>query len=134
METEIRLATKQRAEKQAIEVFARNLRQLLLTPPLGPKRVMGIDPGFRTGCKLVCLDRQGKLLHNETIYPHPPQNEVKQSINKIEHLVSAYKIEAIAIGNGTAGRETERLVKYMRFDKDVIAVVVNESGASVYSA
>jgi len=134
LETEFRHQAKEKADIEAIRVFAENLRQLLMAPPLGQKNVLAIDPGFRTGCKLVCLDKQGKLLHNETIYPHPPQNEVKQSINKIEHLVSAYKIEAIAIGNGTAGRETERLVKYMRFDKDVIAVVVNESGASVYSA
>lgn len=105
-----------------------------MAPPLGQKNVLAIDPGFRSGCKLVCLDAQGKLLHNETIYPHPPQSEVKQSINKIEHLVAAYKIDAIAIGNGTAGRETERMVKYLRFNREVIAVMVNESGASVYSA
>jgi uncharacterized protein len=134
LETEIRHQAKEKADAEAIRVFAENLRQLLMAPPMGQKNVLAIDPGFRTGCKLVCLDKQGKLLHNETIYPHPPQSEVKQSINKIENLVSAYKIEAIAIGNGTAGRETERLVKYMRFDKDVIAVVVNENGASVYSA
>ncbi|MCP4139443.1 MAG: RNA-binding transcriptional accessory protein [Chloroflexi bacterium] len=133
LETELRHQSKEKADEEAIHVFAENLRQLLMASPLGQQNVLAIDPGFRTGCKLVCLDKQGKLLHNETIYPHPPLNEVKQSINKIEHLVSAYKIEAIAIGNGTAGRETERLVKYMRFDKDVIAVVVNESGASVYS-
>ena len=132
--TELRHQSKEKADAEAIRVFAENLRQLLMAPPMGQKNVLAIDPGFRTGCKLVCLDKQGKLLHNETIYPHPPQNEVKQSINKIENLVSAYKIEAIAIGNGTGGRETERLVKYMRFDKDVIAVVVNENGASVYSA
>lgn len=134
LETEFRREAKERADEKAIAVFAENLRQLLMAPPLGQKNVLAIDPGFRTGCKVVCLDRQGKLLHNETIFPHPPQNEVKQSINKIEHLVDAYHIEAIAIGNGTAGRETERLIKYMRFNRDVIAVVVNESGASVYSA
>lgn len=134
METEFRNQAKERADEEAIRVFADNLRQLLMAPPLGQKSVLAIDPGFRTGCKIVCLDRQGKLLHNETIYPHPPQNEVKQSINKIEQLVKAYKIEAIAIGNGTAGRETERLVKYLRFDDDVTVVIVNESGASVYSA
>ncbi|NQV02778.1 MAG: helix-hairpin-helix domain-containing protein, partial [Bacteroidia bacterium] len=119
---------------EAIRVFTENLRQLLMAPPLGQKRVLAIDPGFRTGCKVVCLDAQGKLLHNETIYPHPPQNEVKESINKIKSLVNAYKIEAIAIGNGTAGRETERLIRSVRFDSDLIALVVNESGASVYSA
>jgi protein Tex len=134
LENEFRAAAKERADEEAIRVFADNARQLLMAPPLGQKRVMAIDPGFRTGCKLVCLDEQGKLLHNETIYPHPPQNEVKQSINKIESLVDAYKIDAIAIGNGTGGRETERLVKYLRFKREVIAVVVNESGASVYSA
>jgi protein Tex len=134
LENEFRAAAKERADEEAIRVFADNARQLLMAPPLGQKRVMAIDPGFRTGCKMVCLDEQGKLLHNETIYPHPPQSEVKQSINKIEHLVDAYKIDAIAIGNGTGGRETERLVKYLRFNREVIAVVVNESGASVYSA
>ncbi len=134
LENEFRATAKERADEEAIRVFADNARQLLMAPPLGQKRVMAIDPGFRTGCKLVCLDEQGQLLHNETIYPHPPQNEVKQSINKIESLVDAYKIDAIAIGNGTGGRETERLVKYLRFKREVIAVVVNESGASVYSA
>lgn len=134
LENEFRAAAKERADEEAIRVFADNARQLLMAPPLGQKRVMAIDPGFRTGCKIVCLDEQGKLLHNETIYPHPPQSEVKQSINKIEQLVDAYKIDAIAIGNGTGGRETERLVKYLRFNREVIAVVVNESGASVYSA
>ncbi len=134
LENEFRAAAKERADEEAIRVFADNARQLLMAPPLGQKRVMAIDPGFRTGCKMVCLDEQGKLLHNETIYPHPPQSEVKQSINKIEHLVDAYKIDAIAIGNGTGGRETERLVKYLRFNREVIAVVVNENGASVYSA
>ncbi|MBN1200119.1 MAG: helix-hairpin-helix domain-containing protein, partial [Bacteroidales bacterium] len=134
METEMRQWIKERADEEAIRVFAENLRQLLMASPLGQKRVLAIDPGFRTGCKIVCLDAQGKLLHNETIYPHPPQNEVKESIHKIKTLVSAYKIEAIAIGNGTAGRETERLVRAIRFDTDLIALVVNESGASVYSA
>jgi uncharacterized protein len=125
---------KEKADAEAIRVFAENMRQLLLAPPLGQKNVLAIDPGFRSGCKIVCLDRQGKLVHNETIYPHPPQNEVKESIHKIKSLVNAYKIEAIAIGNGTAGRETERLVKSIPFDRDVIALAVNESGASVYSA
>jgi len=134
LETEFRNLTKEKADEKAIAVFVDNLRQLLMAAPLGQKNTLAIDPGFRSGCKLVCLDKQGKLLHNETIYPHPPQNEVKQSINKIEHLVGAYKIDAIAIGNGTAGRETERMVKYLRFNREVTAVMVNESGASVYSA
>jgi len=134
LETETRQLYKVKADKDAINIFAENLRQLLLSPPLGQKNVLAIDPGFRTGCKVVCLDRQGKLLHNETIYPHPPENEVKQAANKIQSLVDAYKIEAIAIGNGTAGRETERFVKSIHFNKEVLALVVNESGASVYSA
>jgi len=134
METEMRQLAKERADNEAIRVFAGNLKQLLLAPPLGQKTVLAIDPGFRTGCKVVVLDKNGKLLHNETIYPHPPQNEMKQAINKIESLVDAYKIEAIAIGNGTAGRETENFVRRIKFKKDVIAIVVNESGASVYSA
>jgi uncharacterized protein len=134
METEMKAAAKERADGKAIEVFVENLRQLLLSPPLGQKTVLAIDPGFRTGCKIVCLDRQGNLLHNETIYPHPPQNEVRESIKKVQSLVDAYKIEAIAIGNGTAGRQTEKFVKSLRFRKEIIAVMVNESGASVYSA
>ncbi len=134
IETEMRQWAKEKADREAIRVFVENLRQLLLAPPLGRKNVLAIDPGFRTGCKVVCLDRQGKLIHNETIYPHPPQNEVKESIHKLKTLVNAYKIEAIAIGNGTAGRETERLVRSVAFDRDLIALVVNESGASVYSA
>jgi len=134
METEIRNMLKELADKEAIRVFADNLRQLLLAPPLGQKRILAIDPGFRTGCKLVCLDREGKLLHNETIYPNPPQNQQRQAAAKIQSLVNAYQVEAIAIGNGTAGRETENLVRSIRFDRDVMAVMVNESGASVYSA
>jgi protein Tex len=134
METEIRNLLKEQADLEAIRVFADNLRQLLLAPPLGQKRILAIDPGFRTGCKLVCLDREGKLLHNETIYPHPPQSQFRQSAAKIQTLVNAYQIEAIAVGNGTAGRETEQLVRSIRFDKPIIAVMVNESGASVYSA
>ena len=134
METEMRQWIKERADKDAIQVFVENLRQLLLAPPLGQKNVLAIDPGFRTGCKIVCLDKQGKLLHNETIYPHPPQLEVKESIHKIKSLVNAYKIEAIAIGNGTAGRETERLILSIPFDRELVAIMVNESGASVYSA
>ncbi|HPS62686.1 MAG TPA: Tex family protein [Bacteroidales bacterium] len=134
METEVRQVAKEKADREAIRVFVENMRQLLMAPPLGQKAVLAIDPGFRTGCKVVCLDRQGKLVHNETIYPHPPQNEVRESIHKIKSLVSAYRIEAIAIGNGTAGRETERLIRAIPFDRDLIALVVNESGASVYSA
>ncbi|NVO02871.1 MAG: RNA-binding transcriptional accessory protein [Bacteroidetes bacterium] len=134
MENEIRQLVKEKADADAIKVFVENVTQLLMASPLGQKTVLAIDPGFRTGCKVVCLDKQGKLLHNETIYPHPPANEVKQSINKITSLVNAYKIEAIAIGNGTAGRETERFIKSIRFEKDILAIMVNESGASVYSA
>jgi uncharacterized protein len=111
-----------------------NLRQLLLAPPLGQKNVLALDPGFRSGCKLVCLDKQGRLLHNETIYPHPPQSDTKGAINKIVNLVNAYKIEVIAVGNGTAGRETEDFIRRIRFEKDIMAVMVNESGASIYSA
>ncbi len=111
METEFRNISKEKADDEAINVFADNLRQLLLSSPLGEKNVLAIDPGFRTGCKVVCLDRQGNLLHNETIYPHPPQNQTALSIKKILTLVNAYKIEAIAIGNGTASRETEDFIK-----------------------
>ncbi len=134
IETEFRQMAKEKADKEAIRVFAENLRQLLMLPPLGQKTVLAIDPGFRSGCKIVILDRQGRLLHNETIYPHPPQSEVKQSVAKIQNLVKAYKIEAIAIGNGTAGRETENLVRRIPFDTELIALMVNENGASVYSA
>ena len=134
METETLQTAKERADLEAIRVFAENMRQLLLSPPMGEKNVLALDPGFRTGCKVVCLDKQGNLLHNETIYPHPPQNEIKQAIAKIINLVKAYKIEAIAIGNGTAGRETEYFIRKIPFDREIIAVMVNESGASVYSA
>lgn len=134
IETEYRQMVKEKADAEAIRVFAENLRQLLMSPPLGHKTILAIDPGFRSGCKIVILDKQGALIHNETIYPHPPQNEVKQSVSKIQNLVKAYKVEAIAIGNGTAGRETENLVRRIPFDSDVIAIMVNESGASVYSA
>jgi uncharacterized protein len=134
METEMRQWAKEKADLEAIRVFSENLRQLLLAPPLGQKKVLAIDPGYRTGCKIVCLDQQGRLLHNETIFPHPPQNEVKEAVHKIKSLVNAYKIEAIAIGNGTASRETERLIRSIPFETDIIALVVNESGASVYSA
>ena len=134
METEIRNISKEKADEEAIRVFADNLRQLLLASPLGEKNVLAIDPGFRTGCKIVCLDRQGNLMHNETIYPNPPQNRTALSIKKILSLVSAYKIEAIAIGNGTASRETEDFIKWVKFDKDIQVFVVSEAGASVYSA
>jgi uncharacterized protein len=134
MENEIKSAAKEKADKHAIMVFTDNLKQLLMMPPLGQKNVLAIDPGFRTGCKIVCLDKQGNLLHNETIYPHPPENQVRLAEKKILSLIDAYKIEAIAIGNGTAGRETERFIRNIRFDKELIAVMVNESGASVYSA
>ncbi|MDP3353294.1 MAG: Tex family protein [Flavobacteriaceae bacterium] len=125
---------KEKADETAIKVFANNLRQLLLSPPLGEKTILAIDPGFRSGCKVVCLNRQGDLLHNETIYPHLPQNESTMAMKKINSLVEAYKIEAISIGNGTASRETEQLIKRMRFNNDVQVFVVNEAGASVYSA
>ena len=134
MENEIKAAAKEKADQYAIRVFTDNLKQLLMMPPLGQKNVLAIDPGFRTGCKIVCLDKQGNLLHNETIYPHPPENQVRQAEKKILSLVDAYKIEAIAIGNGTAGRETERFIRNIRFDKDLMAIMVNESGASIYSA
>ena len=134
METEYHNELKRRADEEAIRVFSENLKQLLLAPPLGQKNVLAIDPGFRTGCKVVCLDRNGNLVHNETIFPHPPQNEKAQAIKKIKSLINAYHIEAIAIGNGTAGRETEDMIRHIRFDKDLIAMMVNENGASVYSA
>ncbi len=134
IENEFAAESKQKADEEAIHVFAQNLHQLLLAPPLGQKRVMGIDPGFRTGCKIVCLDAQGNLLHNETIYPHPPRNEYAQAQRKLQKLVEQYTIQAIAIGNGTAGRETERFVQSVRFDRQVDAFVVSEDGASIYSA
>lgn len=134
IETEFAAGSRAKAEEEAIRVFAANLKQLLLSPPLGQKRVLGIDPGFRTGCKVVCLDNQGTLLHNEVIFPHPPRNEYAQAQRKLAQLVEQYNIEAIAIGNGTASRETERLVKSISFDREVQAFVVSEDGASVYSA
>lgn len=134
VETEFRNILKEKADKEAIKVFAENLRQLLLAAPLGQKRTLAIDPGFRTGCKVVCLDAQGQLLHNETIYPFTSVREERAAISKLEALVEAFKIEAIAIGNGTAGRETEEVVKRCRFKNNVIAIMVSESGASVYSA
>ena len=134
LESECLLGAKQKADEEAIKVFAENLRQLLLAPPLGNKRVLGIDPGFRTGCKVVCLDETGALLHNETIFPHPPRNEEKAAAAKINTLVNTYRVEAIAIGNGTAGRETERFIQRIRFERNVQVFVVSEDGASVYSA
>ena len=127
-------AAKEKADEDAIKVFADNLRQLLLAPPLGSKRILALDPGFKSGCKLVCLDEKGELQHNETIYPHPPQKEIAMASKKVKSLVNAYNIEAIAIGNGTASRETEFFIKNIRFDRDVQVFVVNEAGASVYSA
>ena len=134
METEMRKIFKEKADHEAIKVFVENLRQLLLAPPLGQKVVMAIDPGFRTGCKVVILNKQGKLLHNETIYPHPPTPQYRLASDKLKRMVEQYKVEAIAIGNGTAGRETEYFISKIPFDHQVQAVVVNESGASIYSA
>lgn len=134
IETEFYNLLKEKADKEAIRVFAENLRQLLLASPLGQKRILAIDPGFRTGCKTVCLDAQGQLLHNETIYPFTSVREERAAIAKLEALVEAFHIEAIAIGNGTAGRETEEVVKRCHFSRKLIAVMVSESGASVYSA
>ncbi len=125
---------KEKADETAIKVFAENLRQLLLSPPLGEKTILAIDPGYKSGCKIVCLNKQGNLLHNETIYPHPPQNETLMAMKKISSLVNAYKIEAIAIGNGTASRETEQFIKRIRFTTDIQVFMVSEAGASVYSA
>lgn len=134
IETEFSALSKEKADEEAIRVFAENLRQLLLAPPLGQKRTMGIDPGYRTGCKVVCLDAQGTLLHNEAIYPHPPKSETALAGHKLVKLVEQYKIEAIAIGNGTASRETERFVTSQRYDREVQVFVVSEDGASIYSA
>ncbi|HEY0679060.1 MAG TPA: Tex family protein [Chitinophagaceae bacterium] len=134
IENEFRLVSKNKADEEAIHVFTENLRQLLLASPLGSRRVLALDPGFRTGCKLVCLDAQGNLIHNTTIYPHPPQQETAKTIAELKHLVDKYEIEAIGIGNGTAGRETEQLVRDIDFGKHVSVFMVNESGASIYSA
>jgi uncharacterized protein len=134
LENETVAAFKEKADEEAIRVFSDNLRQLLLASPLGQKRVLALDPGYRTGCKVVCLDAQGELLHNETIYPHPPQKESTKAMKKLDSLVDAYKIEAIAIGNGTASRETEAFVRKTRFNRDLQVFVVSEDGASVYSA
>jgi uncharacterized protein len=134
METEIRLSTKKRADIKAIKVFSENLRELLLAPPLGPKRIMGVDPGYRTGCKLVCLDRQGNVDHYDTIFPHGSKKQQQEAATKVQRLVDRFKIEAIAVGNGTAGRETEAFINGLRFTRSVQVVLVNESGASIYSA
>lgn len=134
IENEFRLASKNKADEEAIHVFTENLRQLLLASPLGSKRVLALDPGFRTGCKLVCLDAQGNLVYNTAIYPHPPQNDWQGSVSELKFLVDKYDIEAIGIGNGTAGRETEQLVRSIDFGKPVSVFQVNESGASIYSA
>lgn len=134
IETEFANMSKEKADDEAIGVFAENLRQLLLSAPLGQKRVMGIDPGFRTGCKVVCLDAQGNLLHHEAIFPHPPVNKASVAAHQVEQMVEKYNIEAIAIGNGTASRETAQFVKQLQFGHDVKQFVVSEDGASVYSA
>lgn len=134
MENEIQSAAKQKADEEAIKVFAENLRQLLLSPPLGQKRVLAIDPGFRTGCKVVCLDSQGKLLHNTAIYPHEPQNKQDEAAKIVCDLCKRYQTEVISVGNGTAGRETEDFIRTLNLSEDTAVVMVNESGASVYSA
>jgi len=134
METDALNLAKEKADEAAVKIFASNLRQLLMAAPLGKKRILAIDPGFRTGCKLVCLDEFGDFLHNETIYPHAPQQQDKQSMAKISSLIEVYKINAIAIGNGTAGRETEQLLGRMRFPEGLQVFVVSENGASIYSA
>lgn len=134
IETEFAASSKVKADDEAIEMFARNLRQLLFAPPLGHKRVLAIDPGYRTGCKVVCLDEQGNLLHNDTIFPTPPRYDFAGAAKKVSHLVEAYKIDAIALGNGTASRETEKFLTLLRYNKDVSVYVVSESGASIYSA
>ncbi len=134
IENEYKALYKEKADQEAIKVFAGNLRQLLLASPLGQKRVLALDPGFRSGCKLVCLDEHGNLIYNETIYPHPPQSDRAGATKKMSSLVQQYKTEAIAIGNGTASRETERFIRLIRFPHDIEVYVVNESGASIYSA
>src|SRR5215204_1162168 len=134
IENEFRLLSKSKADEEAIRVFAENLRQLLLASPLGAKRVLALDPGFRTGCKVICLDEQGNFLHNSTIYPHPPQHEKDKSVKELKSLVNRFDIEAIAIGNGTAGRESEQLIREIDFGKQISIFMVNESGASIYSA
>jgi uncharacterized protein len=134
METEFMQIAKEKADESSIEVFSKNLAQLLLDAPLGEKRVLAIDPGFKSGCKVVCLDEKGDLLHNVNIFPHPPQKEMTKAKNKLFQLIQMYNVEAIAIGDGTAGRETENMIKHMRFDKDIMVFVVREDGASIYSA
>jgi Transcriptional accessory protein len=134
METEIRTVTKKGADEEAIRVFAENLRQLLLASPLGRKTVLAIDPGFRTGCKVLCLDRQGNLLHRETVFPHQSEREAARAGETLRDLCARFQVEAIAIGNGTAGRETETFVKRLDLPVHILVVMVNESGASVYSA
>ena len=134
IETEFAAQSKEKADDEAIRVFTENLRQLLLSPPLGQKRVLAIDPGFRTGCKVVCLDAQGNLLHNENIYPHPPVNKTGEAASKLRKMIEAYEIEAISIGNGTASRETEDFINHQTFDRQIPVFVVSEQGASIYSA
>lgn len=134
LENEIKNESKEKADIEAIDVFVKNLRQLLLAAPLGQKRLLALDPGFKSGCKLVCLDERGALLHNENIYPHAPQNEKGKAISKIANLVSTYKLDAIAVGNGSASRETESLVKRIKFDRSLQVFIVSEDGASIYSA
>lgn len=134
IETEFAGLSKEKADEEAIRVFAENLRQLLLASPLGQKRVLGIDPGFRTGCKVVCLDAQGNLLHNENIYPHPPVSKTSEAASKLRKIIEAYNIEAIAIGNGTASRETEDFITRQQFNQSLQVFVVSEQGASIYSA
>ena len=134
IETEFAAQSKEQADEEAIRVFVQNLRQLLLASPLGQKRVMGIDPGFRTGCKVVCLDAQGNLLHNENIYPHAPVHKTAEAVSKIQKMVEAYRIEAIAVGNGTASRETEEFLKHQTFRQEIQVFVVSEQGSSIYSA
>ncbi|WP_432412425.1 Tex family protein [Rasiella sp. SM2506] len=134
LSNETLVEAKKKADETAISIFAKNLKQLLLGSPLGEKRILAIDPGFRTGCKVVCLDAQGALLHNETIYPHPPKSDLTGAIKKISSLTDAYKIEAIAIGNGTASRETEAVIKKVHFKNAVEVFIVSEAGASIYSA
>ncbi len=134
IETEHRNALKQKADEQAIAVFSENLKQLLLTAPVGQKRILALDPGFKSGCKLVCLNENGELIHNENIYPHPPQKDTKMASKKVVSLVERYKIEVIAIGNGTASRETEYFIKRLKFDRKLQVFMVSEDGASIYSA
>ena len=134
LENEFKKLSKEKADDESIDVFSKNLRQLLLASPLGEKRILAIDPGFRTGCKVVCIDESGNLLHNDTIYPHPPQNDYAKASEKIKSLVNKYKSEAVAVGNGTASRETEAFVRNIHFDSEVQVFMVSENGASVYSA